>query len=275
MNKMLVAVFENEIKAYEGLSALKSLHKNADISLYASAVISKDAKGNLHFKDSADEGPIGTATGLLAGGLIGLLGGPVGVAIGVSAGTAIGLMFDMDQSDINSAFIEEVSDALANGKTAVIAEIDESWTVPVDSKLEPLGAVVFRRLKFEVIDEQLERESKAIAAEYEELKNEFKQAREEDKAKINAAIARLEKKAQATNELLKKKLEETKRKTDAKINAIEKQMEDAQAKQKAKLKIQMDTIKEEYEARASKLKQASKLINEAFSLKKEAAFEIA
>jgi hypothetical protein len=39
MDKMLIAVFDNESAAFQGLSALKDLHKNGDVTLYASAVI--------------------------------------------------------------------------------------------------------------------------------------------------------------------------------------------------------------------------------------------
>jgi hypothetical protein len=35
MNKMLVAVFDREDAAFEGLSALKDLHRDGDISLYS------------------------------------------------------------------------------------------------------------------------------------------------------------------------------------------------------------------------------------------------
>ena len=166
MNKMLVAVFNNENNAFEGLSALKDLHKQGDITLYATAVVNKDEKGQLHLNTAADEGPVGTATGLLTGSLVGLIGGPVGMAIGAMTGSIAGLIFDVSIDDINTTFVDEVSNALAKGKTAVIAEIDEAWTVPVDTKLEALSAVVFRRLRDEVAEDQLVRESEAIEAEY-------------------------------------------------------------------------------------------------------------
>ena len=95
MNKMLIAVFETETKAYEGLSALKGLHKNGDITLYAAAVINKDQNGQIKVKESADQGPIGTGVGLLTGSLIGLLGGPVGLAIGAFTGSMAGLIYDV------------------------------------------------------------------------------------------------------------------------------------------------------------------------------------
>ena len=45
MNKMLVAVFDTEPAAYEGLNALKQLHADGDITLYATAVLAKDSSG--------------------------------------------------------------------------------------------------------------------------------------------------------------------------------------------------------------------------------------
>ena len=57
MNKMLVAVFNSETLAFEGLSALKDLHKDGDITLHATAVLSKDASGQVSLKQTADGGP--------------------------------------------------------------------------------------------------------------------------------------------------------------------------------------------------------------------------
>ena len=203
MNKMLIAVFETETKAYEGLSALKDLHKNGDITLYATAVINKDQKGQIRVEESEDQGPIGTGVGLLTGSLLGILGGPVGIAVGAFAGTMAGLFYDVNTDDVNTTFADAVSDALSNGKTAVVCEIDEAWTVPVDTKLEALDGIVFRRLRYEVEEDQANREAEAISNEYKQLKEEFKEAREADKAKINASIEKMKKKAKAANDLLK------------------------------------------------------------------------
>ena len=56
MNKMLVAVFDTERAAYEGLHALKELHNEGDITLYATAVLVKDAAGTVSVKQTADRG---------------------------------------------------------------------------------------------------------------------------------------------------------------------------------------------------------------------------
>jgi uncharacterized membrane protein len=267
MNKMLVAVFDNENNAFEGLSALKDLHNTGDITLYATAVVSKNEKGELRVDNAADEGPIGTATGLLTGSLIGLIGGPVGLAIGAMTGSFAGLIFDVNTDDINTTFVDEVSNALIKGKTALIAEIDEGWTVPVDTKLEALNGLVFRRLRDEVAEDQLVRESEAIEAEYRNLEEELKEAKEQDKAAIKSAMAQLQNKAHATEELVRKKLNETRSQLDAKVSTMEEQMKHARERRKARMHKRINEVKQEYKLRTEKLKQASKLVDEALAPK--------
>lgn len=266
---MLVAVFDNESKAFEGLSALNDLHKKGDITLYATAVVSKNEKGELRLNTAADQGPVGTATGLFTGSLIGLLGGPIGFAVGAATGSIAGLIYDISSDDINITFVDEVSDALTKGKTAIIAEIDEEWTVPVDTRLEALHGMVFRRLKYEVADDQWARESDAIEAEFRNLKGELKQAREEDKAAIKSAMEKLQKKAQAVNDQLSKKLSESKSQLEAKVNTMQEQAKDARDRRKARIEKRIIEVKEEYRARTEKLRKASKLISEAFASKEE------
>lgn len=275
MNKMLIAVFETETKAYEGLSALKGLHKDGDITLYAAAVIHKDQNGEIQVKEHADQGPIGSGVGLLTGSLIGLLAGPVGLAIGAFTGTMVGLLYDANVDDINYTFADDVSAALGKGKTAVVCEIEETWTVPVDTKLEALDGLVFRRLRYEVEEEQLNREAEAISNEYKQLTEEFEAAREADKAKINASIEKLKNKAKVANDHLKKRMADSKSQFDAKVEAIQNQMRDASDKRKAKLQKRIDSLTAEYNARTAKLKQAAKLVSEAFEVRKREELQVA
>ena len=274
MNKMLVVVFDNETEAYKGLDALRALHNSGDITLYASAVVSRDATGQVRIPQAADEGPIGTATGLLSGSLIGLLGGPIGLAIGSGVGAITGLAFDLSNDNVNAGFVDEVAGALGRSggsKTALLAEIDETWTVPLDTRMEALGGIVFRRLRYEVEEDQYRRETAAMVAEYNELKAELQEAREAAKTRINRTMANLENKAKLTNEQIERKMEEAKGQLEAKVRKMEAQMQDAGAKRKAKLEKQISAVREEHQVRMGKLKQASKLISEAFSPREEAA----
>jgi uncharacterized membrane protein len=80
MDRMLVVVFDNEAKAYEGKKALQQLDNEGSVSVYAYAVLTKNADGTASIKQGDDAGPLGTLVGTSLGSLIGLLGGPTGLA---------------------------------------------------------------------------------------------------------------------------------------------------------------------------------------------------
>lgn len=243
MNKMLVAVFKNETIAYEGLSALIDLQDNGDLTLHATAVISKNEKGELQLKSAAEGSLVGAATGLL-----------------------VGLEFEINSCEANIKCADEISCALANGKTAIVAEIDESWMIPVDTGLS--NGMVFRRLRNEVLEVQLARESKAISAEYQKLNEEFIQAGQERRAHIQSVILKLQEKAQAINNLLNRKLKDTKDELEAKVDATKVQMKDAKGIRKEKMGKRIEELKADYTEKTKKLKQVEKLVREAFTSKR-------
>src|SRR5437899_12639235 len=100
MDRMLVVVFDNETKAYEGKKALLQLDNEGSISVYAYAVLAKHADGTASIKQGDDPGPVGTLIGTSLGSLIGLLGGPAGLAIGATAGFGLGSAADIDNARI-------------------------------------------------------------------------------------------------------------------------------------------------------------------------------
>ena len=265
MNKMLVAVFGTETAAYEGLSALKDLHTHGDITLYGTAVIMKDSSGAISVKQTADKGPVGTALGMLTGGLAGLLAGPLGVAVGFAAGGAAGLVFDLAQLGIDTDFLDEVSKALSPGKTAVLAEVQETWTTPVDTRLGTLGGLVFRRLRSEVVEDQLARESAAFASEMKQLREELAHSTAETKAAVQREVAAAKAKLEAMQTQARAKSEESKHEMEAKIAALRDQMNQAGDREKAKIEKRVAAVKAEYSVRSAKLEQAGKLIKEALA----------
>jgi Predicted membrane protein len=271
MNKMLVVVFDSETKAYEGIDVLRDLDVNGDITLYANAVVSRDSTGQLHIGQEADEGPIGTATGLFTGSLIGLLGGPIGMAVGAGVGAITGVAFDISKDDVSSAFVDEVSSSLVRGKSAVLAEIDESWTVPLDTRMDALGGIVFRRLRYEVAEDQLVREAESLPIEYRDMLEELDQAKPAEKGRISKAISLAEEKASVLNEQIRRKEDEAKRELDAKVSRINDQKINAGDRRRVKLQKRIDELKKNYLLRMDKLKQASGKLHEVFGLKEEIA----
>jgi uncharacterized membrane protein len=266
MNKMLVAVFNSETVAFEGLRALKDLHKEGDITLYATAVLSKDAAGRVSTNQAADEGPIGTALGMLTGSMMGLLGGPVGLAVGASMGGLTGLLFDLDKSGIDIQFVDDVSRALSPGKAAVLADVEESWTAPVEARIGKLGGMVFRRLRSEVVEDQLAREAAAFQAEVTQLKEELAQAQAENKAAIQKQIDDAKRKLKVTQDQAKARMDQAKREADAKISALQEQLKQASGRQRAKIEKRIAEVKADFESRRVKLVEAGELAKEALAV---------
>jgi len=266
MNKMLVGVFNSEKQAFEGLSALKELHKEGDITLYATAVLSKDITGTVNTRQAADEGPVGSAVGLLTGSMVGLLGGPVGMAVGASIGGLSGLMFDLDKSGIDIQFVEDVSKALSPGRSAVLADVEESWTAPVDARLEKLGGMVFRRLRSEVVEDQLAREAATFNAEMKQLEDELAAAHAEDKAQIKKQIEEAKKKLEVTRNQAQARIEQSEKERDARIASLKEQISTASERQKAKIQKRIEVLRTEEQARNVKLREAGRLAKEALAL---------
>jgi len=265
MNKMLVAVFETEPSAFEGLTALRDLHRDGDITLYASAVVVKDPTGKIEIKQAADAGPVGTAVGLATGGLIGVLGGPAGLALGASVGGLSGLLFDLGSSGIDAAFLDKASNALSPAKAAVLAEIEETWMAPVDMRLHRLGGVVFRRLRSEIVEDQLVRESAEFEAELKALQDELRQANADNRAAIQEHIQQVRMQIKSTQERTKKRLDQAKAETEAHIQSLKDQTKQASDRAKHRIEEGIAEAKADFEVRSNKLNQAWKLTKDALA----------
>ena len=263
MDKMIVAVFDNEENGYEGVRALEDLHENNTITLYSKAVIKKNEDGRITHIEESERGPLGTAVGLLTGTMIGVLGGPVGVAVGAYVGLIGGGLFDLAKIGVSDDFIAEVGEYLLPGKVAVIAEVDEEWVTPVDSRMEAAGAIVFRRVRGDIVDTQIERDAAAFQAEIAELNDEIKSANAEAKAKLQVKLDTAKAKLHATQEKAKAALEETKREMDAKVDSLKEQIKSANAEAKARLEKRIEDIKADYNRRIEKLKKSWEITQEA------------
>jgi uncharacterized membrane protein len=266
MNKMLVVVFNSEQQAYEGFRALKELHTEGSITLFAEALISKDSSGQPSIKEGADQSTgMGTALGLVTGSLIGLLGGPVGVVIGAGAGAAGGSLYDIANAGIGMDFLQEAANKLEPGKAAVVAEIQEEWVLPVDTRMEGLGGTVSRRARDEVIDTNIEQDAAAIRAELEAEQAELDRASGEAKAKIQARIDANKAKLREVEARAQASVDATQREADAKVKSLREQAAKADAGRKQQIEKRIAEVQADYETRTNKLKKAWELTKGAFS----------
>jgi uncharacterized membrane protein len=220
MDRMLVVVFDTETKAYEGKKALQQLENEGSIVTYAYAVIAKNAHGDVTVKQSDDPGPLGTLVGTSLGSLIGLLGGPAGLAIGAAAGLVVGSTADLNNARVGDDFIDDVAKRLTPTKFALVAEIEEDWTTPVDTRMEAISGTVFRRALSDVKDTVDDEDTAAMKADIAQLRAEHAKARADRKTKLQEKINQLDTKIQARLETAKERRQAAEQRAKAKVEIL-------------------------------------------------------
>ena len=193
MDRMLVVVFDNEAKAIEGRNALLQLDNQGTILVYAWAVIVKNADQTSTVKQSDNPGRRGTLIGTSLGALISLLGGSAGLAIGSAVA---GNILDLNKAIVRADFIDDVTKELLPNRLALLAEVKEDSTTPVDTRMEPLGGIVFRRALSDVKHRTDMGHVAAIKADLARMKAELNRARAARRAKLQEKINQLDSKIQ-------------------------------------------------------------------------------
>lgn len=191
MEKMLAVVVGDESRAWEARQALKQLADQGCIRLHAQAVIGKNVDGRVEVKQSRQEVPFHAIGGTAVGALVGLLGGPVGFGIGAVTGGLAGSLRDFYEAEVSAEFADDISAALTPGRFAVIADIDEEWVTPIDTRLEHLGGIVFRTPRANFKKEHRARALTNLRAELARYRAELAQESSDRRAKLQAAIDRV------------------------------------------------------------------------------------
>lgn len=263
MNKLLVAIFDQESTANAGLEALRRLHAAGDITLYATGVLARDANGLIMVRKQIDSGPIGTAAGMAIGGM---LGGPGGVAIGALGGSLAGAVRDWWVAGVGVDFIEEVERDLLPGKVALLAEIDEEWVIPVDSALEVAGGRVMRRSRNEVAEAQFDHDIAAFKAEITDLESEVTHASGAAHAKLQGKLVDAKRGLDGAVQRARQRVEALKQEADAKVASLKLQLDQTQGDVRARIEERMKRVSGAYHARGAKLSQAWNLAREALTV---------
>jgi uncharacterized membrane protein len=271
MNEMLVAVFDTEDAADKGLHALKDLHQEGSISLYAWALIAKNRDGAISVKQRSGESFVGTGLGLLMGGIVGILGGPAGAAVGGAIGSYVGLLADWARHGIDLHFLDDVSKTLAAGKAAVLAEIEESWVSPVELRLKEQGGIVFRRFRTEMIDDQLLQEEAALEKSLERLEDALDKANAANRDAIQDNMLDVKQRLKAVQDQAKAAIDLKKTEADLKMKALRAQAETAAKEAKAQIERRISEAQAEFKVRAQKLNRAWTLAKKALGPEDDSA----
>ncbi|MGP1517557.1 MAG: DUF1269 domain-containing protein [Ottowia sp.] len=264
MNKIIVTLFDQETQAARLLNSLAQLHRDGRITVYGTAVFTKNADGKISPKQIQGDNTA-TWSGALLGGLLGALAGPVGLLAGAALGGLGGSLVDLADAGIDVRFADDVAKVLTPGKVAVLADIQEEWTAPVDEAVAAAGGIIYRRNKADIADVQWQRDMNAYQAELDALETELKTATDEQKAKLQQHIADVKKKIADTQSAWQQKLDKARQDAETKLKTLQEQYQAADDALKAKIQTRIDAVKADLKERGDKLDKAGELIKQALS----------
>jgi uncharacterized membrane protein len=145
MENLVIVRFDQDAKAYQALTEIKTLAGTGAFQLHEAAVVVAQADGSLQIKDSVGLAKTeGTDAGSLIGLLVGILGGPFGMLLGWLAGTAIGASVDAEDTAGAASALAWVGRAMTPGSTGTIAILDEPTPDVIDTMAKRLGGSVDR-----------------------------------------------------------------------------------------------------------------------------------
>jgi uncharacterized membrane protein len=198
VDNVVVVGFDDNSKAYEALSALKTLTDQKQLTARSAAVVERDQSGKLQVKDSFDsETGEDTVSGGLLGLLLGVVGGGVGMVLGLTGGALAGGSFEMRRSDDQDEVLTQINAAINPGHTVLVAQVNEPSDTVLDKAMADLGGTVLRRPEGDVLSELDAAEDAANAAQKAARKAvrdkkmaEIKEKREDRIAALKAKFAR-------------------------------------------------------------------------------------
>jgi uncharacterized membrane protein len=256
MDKMIVIVFDGEPAAYAGSRALKELHWEGSITLYSGSVIVKESNGRIQLKQVVNLGQAGSILGTATCALVGALADEAHTGMATTLGCQAP---NLGNAGVGEDFLRDVARSLRPSKSAVVAEIEEDWITPLDSLMDMLGGIVFRRVRAELGDAQLEREAIVLHAETKHLRDELSHvvgpAKMKLQVKADEARARLER----ARDQAQRRLDAMMVEADAKVRSLQAQAASAAEYAKANIERRIADIQAEYQTRSRRLGRAWQL----------------
>ncbi len=258
MDNIIVATFDNEKTAIEGVLKLNELDHRGDIITYNNVLIRRNQDGSFDYlKDTRDLTGWNAMGGMLLGSVVGVIGGPVGALAGLFAGLTVGGFADLAQYSFDYDFLETFKDGLPKGTTSLVAQISEPNEMLINNALQPLGAQIRRSNVYAEQDKYVQNQVDMLDAGILEAERELKEAAADEKAKIQTKLADLRARRDAKVAEIKADFQEDVDEMNAQIDRFKKtlqgKVDETRRKVLERRLAHSESKVKKYEAQAEKL----------------------
>jgi uncharacterized membrane protein len=151
MENIVIATFNDAKGALGGLRELQQLDDDGKLKLRNAAVVERRPDGTWEIVDEDEVADFhATLAGGLLGAVVGVLAGPLGLLLGAGAGLMAGGVIDVTEDEARELIHEEMIRRIPPGTTALIGDVDEPLSHPLDERMAKVGATITRWPRSEV-----------------------------------------------------------------------------------------------------------------------------
>ena len=142
MANIVVITFEDETEACKAREALRKVHKEGHLELVDMVTVAKSTEGKIKVKHALDQDAlVGAVFGSLIGFLIAGIFFPItGIVLGAIGGGVLG---KMNGNGVDRRFINEVSDSLKPGNSAIFIVIKDLFLSDLIVTLKPFQGKIY------------------------------------------------------------------------------------------------------------------------------------
>jgi len=139
--RFIVATFSDAAMARPVVSAIKELHAEGKIKIYAAVLATRDPRGELSIEEVTKRGHGATAAGAFIGGLAGFALDPIAMMLGAAGGAIVGYTAEVLHEREAAAFVEKTTGSLPPGSASAVVEIAEGDVAKFARSMEPFGTI--------------------------------------------------------------------------------------------------------------------------------------
>ncbi len=260
MDRMLVAVFENEQEASSAARALEDLHAEGVVFVYGLALVFNDSKRVWTVPSTGAQAPMDPVLGAGTRDLSQL----IVARAGNDYTPPVDLQIIIAKAGIDGAFLDEASRQLLPGRVAVVSEIEEERTSLIDTARTFERCIMIRCVRGDGADARMSEELEAAYREVKTLEDELPQAPNESKPDLRRKLDLARAKRQAAKDLARRHVESVKREAEAKLVSLQERAALAGGGTKERLEKLIDEVRGDYLNRAVKLNLARRIAGDIF-----------
>lgn len=215
-NNVLLAVFKNQLSAYEVLNNIKGNFVGKNYVITEAAVVKKE-NGKVVFKEGfevSSNGEVGFLSGGLLGAFVGIIGGPLGILFGGSLGALIGESRGNAEDEIKIGILADTTKYLTDDNFGLVLLATEEENSELDEYLKKYDEEIILRKSANVVQKEVElaKEYEKELAVYDEFKKKVNKEKDKLKIKVDDVLANLKDKFEEADSKIKLKADKLREK---------------------------------------------------------------